>query len=149
TILMGLADRPGADMTARLLLALTALYVERPTHTGEEERQYAELVLRLIDKVDATARASVADLLRGHASVPAEISARLNAASSARVSSPDGAVPVATADSPAERAAAERAAVTPAPCSPGAAPADREPGDAIAAAPHAELGEAFFAADAA
>ena len=37
-ILMGLADRPGEDMTARLLLALTALYVERPTHTGEEEQ---------------------------------------------------------------------------------------------------------------
>jgi hypothetical protein len=148
-ILMGLADRPGADMTARLLLALTALYVERPTHTGEEEQQYVELVLRLIDKVDATARAKVADLLRGHAGAPAEILARLDAAPSACATPPDGAVEVATADSPAEPAAAERAAVTPASSSHGAVPPHREPGDTPAAAPLAELGEAFFAGSAA
>jgi hypothetical protein len=149
-ILMGLADRPGADMTARLLLALTALYVERPTHTGEEEQQYVELVLRLIDKVDATARAKVADLLRGHAGAPAEILARLDAAPSACATPPDGAVEVATADSPAEPGAAERAAVTPAACSDGAVPPHgEEPGDVSAAAPLAELGEVFFAGNAA
>src|SRR3984893_15001462 len=80
TMVMGLADRPGADMTARLLLALTALYVERPTHTDEERRQYVELALRLIDKVDASARAQVANLLAGHAAAPAEIQERLGGA---------------------------------------------------------------------
>jgi hypothetical protein len=67
-------------MTARLLLALTALYVERPTHTVEERRQYVELALRLIDKVDASARAQVANLLAGHAAAPAEIRERLGGA---------------------------------------------------------------------
>jgi hypothetical protein len=52
--LLGLADRPGNDIRARLLLALTALYVERATHTEEEKRQYAELAQRLIDVVDET-----------------------------------------------------------------------------------------------
>jgi hypothetical protein len=80
TTLMGLADRPGPDITARLLLALTALYVERPTHTVEERRQYVELALRLIDKVDASARAQVANLLAGHAAAPAEIRERLGGA---------------------------------------------------------------------
>jgi len=32
---------------------LTDLYVQKPTHTSEEERQYTELVLRLIDSVDS------------------------------------------------------------------------------------------------
>jgi hypothetical protein len=142
---MGLADRPGADMTARLLLALTALYVERPTHTSEEEQQYVELVLRLIDKVDATARAKVADLLCGHVGAPAEILARLNATPSACAIPPD-AVDVATADSPQEHAAAERVAVPLAP-SHAAIPADGEP--VASAAPLAELGEAFLAGTAA
>src|SRR5712671_5349601 len=76
-ILMGLADRPGVDMTARLLLALTALYVERPTHTAEEQRQYIELARRLIDNVDAATRATVAGILRRHPEAPAEIFERL------------------------------------------------------------------------
>jgi hypothetical protein len=147
-ILMGLADRPGEDMTARLLLALTALYVERPTHTGEEEQQYVELVLRLIGKVDATTRGKVADLLGCHAGAPAEILARLDAAPSAQAIPPAGAVEVATADWPAEPAA-ERAAEMPAPSSHGAGSARGEPADASAAAPPAELGEVFFAGNAA
>jgi hypothetical protein len=148
TILMGLADRPGDDMTARLLLALTALYVERPTHTGEEEQQYAELVLRLIDKVNATTRANVADLLRGHADVPAAILARIDVAPSTGAIPRDSAQ-IAAADSPAEPAASERAAEMPAPSSHGAVSARGEPGDASAATPLAELGEAFFAGNAA
>ncbi len=76
--LIGLADRPGNDIKARLLLALTALYVERATHTEEEKRQYAGLAKRLIDVVDETTRAAVAGILRDHPTAPIEISARLS-----------------------------------------------------------------------
>jgi hypothetical protein len=76
--LLGLADRPGNDIRARLLLALTALYVERATHTEEEKRQYAELAQRLIDVVDETTRAAVAGILRGHPTAATEISGRLS-----------------------------------------------------------------------
>jgi hypothetical protein len=74
--LIGLGDRPGHDIKARLLLALTALYVERATHTEEEKRQYAELAQRLIDVVDETTRAAVAGILRDHPTAPIEISTR-------------------------------------------------------------------------
>ncbi len=74
--LLGLADRPGNDIRARLLLALTALYVERATHTEEERLQYAELAQRLIDVVDETTRSAVAGILREHPTAPIEISRR-------------------------------------------------------------------------
>ena len=73
TKLIGLADRPGADIKARLLLALTALYVERKTHTDDEKRQYAVLAQRLLDIVDATTRSAVIAILRDHPSAPIEI----------------------------------------------------------------------------
>jgi hypothetical protein len=74
--LIGLADRPGNDIKARLLLALTALYVERPTHTDEERRQYGELAARLIDVVDETTREIVVTVLHDHPTAPIEISRR-------------------------------------------------------------------------
>jgi hypothetical protein len=76
--LLGLADRPGNDIRARLLLALTALYVARATHTEEEKRQYAELSQRLIDVVDETTRTAVAAILRGHPTARIELSGRLS-----------------------------------------------------------------------
>lgn len=76
--LLGLADLPGNDIRARLLLALTALYVERATHTEEEKRQYAELSQRLIDVVDETTRTAVTAILRGHPAAPIGISVRLS-----------------------------------------------------------------------
>jgi hypothetical protein len=83
-----LAERPSADMTARLLLALTALYVQRPTHTAEEQQQYGELALRLIDKVEAAAHSAVADMLRRHPDAPAEVAARLGGMQSSRDGDP-------------------------------------------------------------
>ncbi len=41
-----------ADIRPALVRELTYLYVQKPTHT-EEEHQYTELLLRLIDAVDA------------------------------------------------------------------------------------------------
>jgi len=42
-----------ADIRPALVRELTYLYVQKPTHTSEEEHQYTELLLRLIDAVDA------------------------------------------------------------------------------------------------
>jgi hypothetical protein len=128
--LIGLADRPGNDIKARLLLALTALYVERATHTEEEKRQYAELAKRLIDVVDETTRAAVAGILRDHPTAPIEISARLW-----DDAPPAGAKPATVRDA---RIAANRAVSDPEPAIPRH--------EALAPA---EWGEAFFTATAA
>jgi hypothetical protein len=127
--LLGLADRPGNDIRARLLLALTALYVERATHTEEEKRQYAELAQRLIDVVDETTRAAVAGILREHPTAPIEISERLSqdAAPGANPATAGSARIPATDMAPAPDAAAS----------------------ACDALDPAEWGEAFFAATAA
>jgi hypothetical protein len=131
-----LADRPGPDITARLLLALTALYVERPTHTGEERRQYVELALRLIDKVDAGARAQVANMLAGHAAAPAEIRERLGDAHTAPAGPPRN-----ETAAPAEPSAASRNGLQSAAATQAADPtvSDRAQTSSV------DLGEAFFA----
>src|SRR5215470_10200260 len=76
-IMTELGDPPSAGTTSRLLLALTALYVQRPTHTVEEQRQYVELALHLVDKVDAATRTAVAGILQPHPDAPAEVFGRL------------------------------------------------------------------------
>jgi hypothetical protein len=128
--LIGLADRPGNDVKARLLLALTALYVERATHTEEEKRQYAELAQRLIEVVDETTRATVASILRNHSAAPGAISERL-----ANNAAPAGATPPAPASTPDPTAGAAS--------NPDPTVASQQ------ALEPAEWGEAFFAASAA
>jgi hypothetical protein len=123
TKLIGLADRPGGDVKARLLLALTALYVERETHTDDEKRQYAEVAQRLLDVVDATTRSAVIAILQDHPSAPIEIVGR-----AAPVASPE---PISPTVPGGGRLASRRPA---------------EAGKAIPAP--AERGEAFFAATA-
>jgi hypothetical protein len=139
-ILLGLADRPGSDMTARLLLALTALYVERPTHTPQEQQQYAELALRLIGKVDDATRTAAAGMLRRHPDAPAEILGRLDQPSAPSHTARQA---VETPASPASEGAPEIAASTAvpphAPAGPTAPPQVPAP---------SELGEAFFASPA-
>jgi hypothetical protein len=126
TKLIGLADRPGGDVKARLLLALTALYVERKTHTDEEKRQYAELAQRLLHVVDATTRSAVIAILRDHPSAPIDIVGRPLETTAPGLGEEAGGR-IATLVSASRRAAESR---TPSP-----APAER--------------GEAFFAATAA
>ncbi len=89
-ILIGLGDQPGPDMTARLLLALTALYVQRPAHTAEEQRQYIELALHLIGKVEAATRTAVAGILERHPDAPAEVVTRLGGKQSSHGGDPEG-----------------------------------------------------------
>ncbi len=57
--LMMLSRREGVDIRPTLLRVLTDLYVQAPTHTFDEERQYVELASRLIDEVDDATRAVV------------------------------------------------------------------------------------------
>jgi len=72
----GLADvtlRGGADMRPTLLHVLTNLYVQKLTHSPEEERHYTELALRLLESVDADTRAAIAAKLSKHLSPPSRV----------------------------------------------------------------------------
>ena len=75
--LVDLACREGVDVRPTLLRVLTDLYVQKPSHTAEEETQYVELVLGLIHTIDAPTRAAVAASLHGYAAAPAAILATL------------------------------------------------------------------------
>jgi len=59
---------------------LTDLYVQKPTHSAEEEVQYVELALGLIDAVDAQTRGAVASRLSNYPAAPAAILRRLGVA---------------------------------------------------------------------
>jgi uncharacterized protein (DUF2336 family) len=72
-----LARRDGVDVQPTLLRVLTDLYVQKATHTSEEERHYTELALRLIDSVDLQTRATVAKKLGPYAGTPPSIARRL------------------------------------------------------------------------
>jgi hypothetical protein len=74
--LYGLADiglRSGVDMRPTLIRVLTDLYVQKLTHTADEERQYTELALRLLDGVDVPTRATIAARLAKHLSPPLRV----------------------------------------------------------------------------
>ena len=47
--LVDLACRDGVDVRPTLLRVLTDLYIQKPIHSAEEETQFVELVLGLID----------------------------------------------------------------------------------------------------
>src|SRR5271167_848714 len=69
--------RGGVDMRPTLLRVLTDLYVQKLTHTPDEERHYTELALRLLDSVDVATRTAVAARLARHLSPPRRIIERL------------------------------------------------------------------------
>jgi len=74
--LNGLADiglRSGVDMRPTLIRVLTDLYVQKLSHTSDEERHYTELALRLLDGVDTPTRAAVAARLAKHLSPPLRV----------------------------------------------------------------------------
>ncbi len=74
-----LARRGGVDMRPTLLRVLTDLYVQKLTHTPNEERHYTELALRLLDAVDVATRAAVAGRLGRHLSPPVQVIQQLAA----------------------------------------------------------------------
>ena len=65
------------DMRPTLLRVLTELYVQKPTHTADEERHYTELALRLLDAADISTRAAVAQRLARYKSPPRRVVERL------------------------------------------------------------------------
>jgi hypothetical protein len=75
--LVDLACRDGVDIRPTLLRVLTDLYVQKPSHSAEEEVQYVELALGLIGAVDAATRAAVAARLAAYPAAPAAVLDRL------------------------------------------------------------------------
>ena len=65
--------RGGVDMRPTLLRVLTDLYVQKLTHTPDENRHYTELALRLLESVDVPTRVAVATRLARHLSPPEAI----------------------------------------------------------------------------
>jgi uncharacterized protein (DUF2336 family) len=72
-----LARRDGVDIRPTLVRVLTDLYVQKPTHSAEEERHYTELALRLIDSVDLATRVTIAKKIAAYAGAPPAIARRL------------------------------------------------------------------------
>jgi hypothetical protein len=75
--LVDLACRDGVDIRPTLLRVLTDLYVQKPTHSADEETQYVELALGLIEAVDAPTCAAVVASLSAYPAAPAVILRRL------------------------------------------------------------------------
>src|SRR5947208_10798422 len=75
--IVDLGPGDGLDMRPTLLRVLTDLYLQRTAHTPEDERYYTELALRLIDAVDASARAALAVRLATYPSAPHAVIERL------------------------------------------------------------------------
>lgn len=78
--LMSLSRREGVDIRPTLLRVLTDLYVQAPSHTDDEERQFIELASRLIDQVDDATRAAVRARLSIYPQTPPSIAAQLGIA---------------------------------------------------------------------
>src|SRR5450631_4129615 len=77
--LVDLACRDGVDIRPTLLRVLTDLYIQKPTHCADEEAQYIELALGLIEAVDAPTRAAVVASLSNYRGAPAIILRKLGA----------------------------------------------------------------------
>ena len=151
--LAGLADHAGLDIRPTLLRVLTDLYVQKPSHSAEEERHYVELALRLIDNVDAGTCNVVAATLANYPAAPAEVVQRLapiaalgypKSQTSVRVKSPDAAADDDELFEP-QIPSAMRPPAQPAPSQSSHAEAAEA---AIERAGFVELRESFFDADA-
>jgi hypothetical protein len=155
--LTDLSKRSGLDMRPTLLRVLTDLYVQRLSHSADEERHYTELALRMLEAVDVPTRTAVAKrfahylkppplvlqwLARDLPVVAIEVSG--HAVLRTPASMPPGGEQAneAVADEPV---AHESAATDPA----GKPQQAREPAATIDAATATELNELFFTATAA
>jgi hypothetical protein len=72
-----LGDANDIDMQTMLLRMLTDLYLQRPTHTPEDEHYYTELALRLIDAAAVSERTAIAERLAAYPSAPPAVVKRL------------------------------------------------------------------------
>jgi uncharacterized protein (DUF2336 family) len=78
--LVDLACRDGVDIRPTLLRVLTDLYVQKPAHSAEEETQYVELALGLIDAVDEQTRSAVTAILSTYPAAPRAVLLKLTGA---------------------------------------------------------------------
>jgi hypothetical protein len=140
--------RGDVDMRPTLLRVLVDLYVQKLTHTPDEERHFTELALRLLDSVDVATRVAVAARLAHHLSPPLRVIQRL-AADLPDVAAPVRSHPLLHREIETEAPATvmplaeieidePRAETSPAAASPGT----------IATDVASELNELFFAANA-
>jgi hypothetical protein len=137
-----LGKRSGVDMRPTLLRVLTDLYVQRLSHTADEERHYTELALRMLEAVDVSTRIAVAKRFARYLSPPLRVLQSL-----ARD------LPVVAAELRAHpllqppAAATPQAAVAALEAGPGGKePPSSAPPRIIDAATAAELNELFFTA---
>jgi hypothetical protein len=68
-----LSKRSDVDMRPALLRVLTDLYVQRLSHTADEERHYTELALRMLEAVDVSTRVAVARRFARYLSPPLRV----------------------------------------------------------------------------
>jgi uncharacterized protein (DUF2336 family) len=145
--LEGLTDigiRRGVDMRPTLLRVLTDLYVQKLTHTPDEERHYTELALRLLETVDVATRSVVAARLAQHLAPPGQVMQRLTA------DLPEVAAALRSRALPQTRGAAAAAIQNlPVTTIPETSPDRARPAPApLGTDVDTELNELFFAADA-
>lgn len=133
--LMNLSRREGVDVRPTLLRVLTDLYVQAPTHSEEETRQFVELTTRLIDQVDDATRAAVRARLALYPATPIPVMRQLGL----KPSHPDQRVPLA-----AEIGAAPFASPTSRPLTDG--PVRLAPNMSMQPAEAAEIVDMFFRA---
>jgi len=75
--LVDLACRDGVDVRPTLLRVVTDLYVQKPNHSTEEETQFVELALGLIEAVDHQTRSVISATLAGYPGAPAPVLEKL------------------------------------------------------------------------
>jgi hypothetical protein len=75
--LVGLRWHDGPDVRPVLLRILTDLYIQKPSHSTDEEQQYVELSLRLLDAVDASVRTEIGRRLAAYGGAPTAVLRRL------------------------------------------------------------------------
>jgi hypothetical protein len=75
--LIGLARQDGVDVRPTLVRVLTDMYVQKHTHTADEEHRYSELALWLLAGVDVATRAAVAKKLSTYPHAPRLVVRRL------------------------------------------------------------------------
>lgn len=131
---MTLSRREGVDIRPTLLRVLTDLYVQTPSHSLDEERQFVALTSRLIDEVDDATRAAIRARLSVYAPTPREIAEKLGLTSAAPSFTPPRSLrPLATTDTANQSHGAPGRRAT---------PLSMQPNEA------SELNAMFFAADA-
>jgi hypothetical protein len=142
----------GIDLRTSLLRVLTHLYLQRPTHSSEDEHYYTELALRLIDAADISERTALATRLAPYPSAPRAVIKRL-ARDVIEVAAPIlKESPCLTADdleAIAEQQGADHAAVIALRSLPAASTAQAAAFADAAQTGACELSELFYAADAA